>query len=234
MADRVQQTHPSRAPSWKWWVCALLLLASAINYMDRQTLANAAVRITAQFQLSQEQYGNLSLLLAGLWDRFIGVRGGGRSRLGALGLSLGALVMVGHGFATGLVNSYDALLACRTLLGLFEAGHWPCAIKATQRLLEPRDRSMGNSVLQSGTSIGAIATPLIMRVLLTDELSSWRFAFQIVGLIGLVWIALWFALVRQGELPVQTVAKEKSRPGQTRPKAFGKSSLAGACWLWWL
>ena len=40
-------------------VCGLLLLASAINYMDRQTLANAAVRITREFGLTQEQYGNL-------------------------------------------------------------------------------------------------------------------------------------------------------------------------------
>ena len=49
----------SRAPSWKWIICGLLLLASAINYMDRQTLANASVRISREFNLSQEQYGNV-------------------------------------------------------------------------------------------------------------------------------------------------------------------------------
>jgi hypothetical protein len=36
--------------AWKWWICGLLLLASAINYMDRQTLANAAVHITHEFE----------------------------------------------------------------------------------------------------------------------------------------------------------------------------------------
>ena len=51
----------ARSTAWKWWVCALLLGASTINYMDRQTLANAAVHITREFQLSQEQYGNLEL-----------------------------------------------------------------------------------------------------------------------------------------------------------------------------
>src|SRR6187200_1924090 len=40
-----------------WVVCGLLLLASAINYMDRQTLANASVRITREFGLNNEQYG---------------------------------------------------------------------------------------------------------------------------------------------------------------------------------
>jgi ACS family hexuronate transporter-like MFS transporter len=37
----------------------LLLFASAINYIDRQTLANASVRITEEFGMSQEKYGNL-------------------------------------------------------------------------------------------------------------------------------------------------------------------------------
>src|SRR5262245_49625170 len=45
------QTRPA---AWRWWVCGLLLFASMINYMDRQTLANAAVRITTQFGLNQE------------------------------------------------------------------------------------------------------------------------------------------------------------------------------------
>jgi MFS family permease len=187
--------------SWKWWVCGLLLCASAINYMDRQTLANAAVRITKQFQLTQEQYGNLelgfgwafaagSLLFGVLVDRFP-VRWVYPAAL---------LLWSVMGFATGLVESYSGLLVCRTLLGFFEAGHWPCAVKTTQGLLTPADRSMGNSLLQSGTSIGAIITPLIMRVLLTPELGSWRPAFQIVGAVGLIWIIAWFAMVRKTEL----------------------------------
>lgn len=191
----------TRQGTWRWWICGLLLCASTINYMDRQTLANAAVRITKQFQLSNEQYGNLEMgfgwafavgsLVFGFLADAISVRW-----VYPAVLLLWSVV----GFATGLVESYSGLLLCRTLLGFFEAGHWPCAIKTTLKLLEPKDRSMGNSVLQSGTSIGAIITPLLMRFLLTDELDSWRFAFQLVGLIGLVWIVAWFYLVRSGDL----------------------------------
>src|SRR6188472_1018116 len=53
-----------RPSSWKWTVCGLLLLASAINYMDRQTLANASVRITREFHLNQEEYGNIESVFA--------------------------------------------------------------------------------------------------------------------------------------------------------------------------
>ena len=40
--------EPVRSPSriWVWYVCSLLLLATTINYMDRQTLSNAAPRVT--------------------------------------------------------------------------------------------------------------------------------------------------------------------------------------------
>ncbi|MGI8603302.1 MAG: MFS transporter [Verrucomicrobiales bacterium] len=185
----------------KWIVCGLLLLASAINYMDRQTLANAAVRITREFHLNQERYGNIeawfgyafaagSLFFGVLADR-VSVRW------------LYPIVLVSWsavGFATGFTSSYGGLLICRALLGFFEGGHWPCGIKTTRALLNARDRSMGNSVLQSGTSVGAIVTPLLMRTLMTPELGTWRYAFQVIGVIGIGWIILWFLFVRASDL----------------------------------
>lgn len=199
--ESVTTNRRVRPVSWKWWICGLLLLASAINYMDRQTLANAAVRITTQFQLSQEQYGNLELVFG--WAFAVGstLFGIAVDRLPVRWLyPLVLILWSAVGFATGLVNSYNGLLVCRTLLGVFEGGHWPCAIKTTQLLLEPRDRGLGNSVLQSGTSIGAIVTPLIMSAMLTSRLDSWRMPFQVVGAAGIVWVILWFAMVRPGEL----------------------------------
>src|SRR5438046_8356595 len=49
----------ARSKSWRWGVCLLLLLATSINYMDRVTLANTAVRIKGEFGLSGEQYGTI-------------------------------------------------------------------------------------------------------------------------------------------------------------------------------
>jgi len=199
-------------------MCGLLLLASAINYMDRQTLANASVRITKQFQLSQEQYGNLEWAFG--WAFAVGsvLFGILADRISVRWVYPAVLVLwSGVGFATGLVQSYGGLLVCRTLLGFFEAGHWPCAIKTTQRLLDPQDRAMGNGLLQSGASLGAIATPLVMRFLLTDDPASWRFPFQIIGALGLVWIVFWFAMVRESDLapgPLPSLA-----PGSDRAKA---------------
>jgi hypothetical protein len=41
------------------FICILLLLASAVNYMDRQTLAVTASRIKSEFDLDNVQYGRV-------------------------------------------------------------------------------------------------------------------------------------------------------------------------------
>jgi ACS family hexuronate transporter-like MFS transporter len=203
-----------RPASWKWIVCGLLLMASAINYMDRQTLANASVRITKEFGLSQAQYGNVeavfgyafaagSLVFGWLADRF-SVRW-----VYAIVLALWSVA----GFVTGFVKSYEELLVCRTLLGFFEAGHWPCAILTTRLLLDERQRAMGNGLLQSGASFGAIITPLIMRALMTEELGSWRVPFLVVGGAGLLWIIPWFVLLKGHDLrPASATSACSERP----------------------
>ena len=48
-----------RSKAWRWGVCILLLAATMINYMDRQTLSATAKRVKAEFRLSNEQYGLL-------------------------------------------------------------------------------------------------------------------------------------------------------------------------------
>src|SRR5215212_10423226 len=197
MSSDALPSADTHRPSWKWTICGLLLLASAINYMDRQTLANASVRITKEFHLNQAQYGNIEAVFAYAFAAGSIVFGWLADRLSVRWLYALVLTMWSvAGLAAGFVRNEQELLMCRMLLGFFEAGHWPCGVRTTRALLDARERSLGNSVLQSGTSIGAIITPLLMRALMTQELGSWRVAFQVVGLAGLGWLVLWFALIR--------------------------------------
>lgn len=170
--------------------------------MDRQTLANAAVRITREFQLTQREYGNVESVFAYAFAAGSLVFGWMADRFSVRWLYPAVLTLwSAAGLATGFVRDEGELLWCRMFLGFFEAGHWPCGIRTTRILLDPRHRSLGNSVLQSGTSIGAILTPLIMAALMTPETGSWRLAFRVVGAVGFLWLVLWFALVRKTDLP---------------------------------
>lgn len=206
----------------------MLLLASAINYMDRQTLANASVRISREFGLSQAQYGNVEAVFGYAFAAGSLVFGWLADRASLRWLYAWVLALWSvAGFVTGFVKSYDELLWCRMALGFFEAGHWPCAIRTTRLLLDERQRSMGNGLLQSGASLGAVITPLIMQALMTSDPGSWRLPFLVVGGVGLLWIFPWFVLLRGNDLraPAAGRGADLLRPKNATDAKEGAASL---------
>jgi ACS family hexuronate transporter-like MFS transporter len=203
---------PAHRRNWKWWVCGLLLLATLVNYMDRLTLNQMAKPIMADFGLDARHYGQLesafgiafalgAVLMGWLADRW-NVRS-----IYAAAVLLWSLA----GFLTGLAQGFVTLLICRFLLGLAESGNWPCALRTTQRILPPSERAMGNSILQSGAAIGAFLTPLVVFVLFREGVpGSWRYPFMVIGMLGLLWVAGWMAMVRRRDLAVEEVNKSPS------------------------
>ncbi len=221
----------------KWKICGLLLLALLLNYMDRQTLSLTISPISRELKLNNAQYGEIERgfslafayggLIAGLLvDRF-NVRW--LYPLFLLGWSLAGLATgyadwVGRTLApfgnlwwTGGIDpqnssetSYFGFWLCRTILGAFEAGQWPCALVATQRLLSAADRPAGNSVLQSGASLGAILTPLVIEGLVSDAQGSWRLPYPIIGLAGLGWIFLWLGMTKNDDFLLKTKDSDQS------------------------
>lgn len=191
-------------------------------YMDRQTLPNVATRITTEFNLKQEQYGAVEMWFgyafavgAFLWG-CVADKWSVRWLYPALVLGWSAM-----GFLTGLVKDYEGLLVCRTLLGFFEAGHWPCALKTTQRLLAREERTLGNSVLQSGASIGAVLTPLVMSFMLggRTEPGAWRQPFLLIGAIGVLWVVAWFLMLKERDFAESSITPALSPTGSEGEKA---------------
>ena len=164
--------RPAQAATLRaWGICGLLLLATMLMYMDRQALSQQKTEILASLKLTNTDYGRLELGF-GLAFAVGGIVTGLMADLDQPAMVLPRVVLLGWsgvGFATGWVTNYWELLACRVLLGFFEAGHWPCALVTSQRLLSRRDRPLGNSILQSGTPWGALATPIVVLLLVSDR-----------------------------------------------------------------
>jgi ACS family hexuronate transporter-like MFS transporter len=140
-----------------------------LNYMDRLTLNLSAARIMGEFGLDERQYGQLESAFAFAFAVGAIIFGWMADRWNVrLLYPLAVLAWSAAGFATGLAQSFVGLLLCRSLLGLAESGNWPCALRTTQHLLAPSQRSMGNSILQSGAAFGAIITPLIVAGLVLE------------------------------------------------------------------
>lgn len=194
-------TQEPRASLRAWSICVLMLLATMLNYMDRLALSQQATEISRELDLSNEDY-------AGIEEGF-GLAfavGGVVAGLAVDRISprwLYPAVLLGWslvGYATGWVTTYRELLVCRVLLGFCEAGQWPCALVTAQRLLARRDRPLGNSIIQSGASFGAIATPLVVLFLATDSAGGWRLPFRVIGAAGIAWVVAWLAVVRSRDV----------------------------------
>jgi ACS family hexuronate transporter-like MFS transporter len=221
---------PRLTPWRTWGICGLMLLATMLNYMDRQTLAQQATEIREELGLSNEDYGwmesgfGVAFAVGGIVTGFITDRVSLRWLYPAILLGWSAV-----GFLTGWVTSYHQLLACRVLLGFFEAGQWPCALASAQRLLSSRDRPLGNSILQSGASFGAIITPIVVLMLNREGApGGWRLPFWVIGASGLAWVVAWLAVIRPRDLEIKDapIAEDPSDPS-TWSQSGNAGTVAG-------
>jgi ACS family hexuronate transporter-like MFS transporter len=194
-----------------------MMLATLLNYMDRQVLPQIATELKTVYGLDDARYGTVgrnfawAFAVGSIFFGFFADRVGPRL--------LYPVVLVGWsaaGLATPLMQDpaftahfeqadepgsgpFYWLLLCRTVLGFFEAGHWPCALLTARQILTAKDRPLGNGLLQSGASLGAILVPLYVMAV-RNLGGGWEIAFWTIGGAGLLWVPLWLALVRRGDL----------------------------------
>jgi ACS family hexuronate transporter-like MFS transporter len=201
-----------------WVVCGLLLLATLLNYMDRQALAVTLPTLKKQHHLAEGRIGVLegafgfSFAFGSLVFGWLADRWGPRFLypLVLIGWSLAGIAtsFAGQPWVTDLLEPpgsepgtglFRWLLGCRIGLGVCEAGHWPCALLTVRALLGTKNRTLGNGILQSGASLGAILVPLYIEA--SDRAGhSWEFPFWSIGLAGLAWVPLWFFWVHRADL----------------------------------
>ena len=203
-------THASDGDRWRWAVLAVFVLSSAINYLDRQTLAMLAPVLRREFHLSNTDYG---LILTAFSVTYAGGAPLAGMLIDRLGLNRGISLAVGlwscAGLATGLTRGLGGLVGCRAVLGLAEAGGIPAAGKAIHHYLRPAERALGNAVNQGGVSLGLILAPPIATYLAVR--AGWREAFVITGILGIAWIPLWNWAARRSGLPA--AEKTEARAG---------------------
>jgi MFS transporter, ACS family, hexuronate transporter len=225
--------------SWRWWVCGVLLLATMLLYMDRLTLAVNANLLKEAIHLNDARYGWLeesfsyAFAAGGMLFGFVADRIGPRRLYPVVlaGWSLAGLAtplavwppVVGLLGDPGNPGSgeFRWMFACRTLLGFFESGHWPCALLAARNVLSADDRPLGNSILQSGASVGAVLTPLVVEGF--GRLGApWQTPFVVIGAVGLAWVPAWLRLTRTGAVD----ARPEPVPGTPGRAPAGPVRLA--------
>jgi MFS transporter, ACS family, hexuronate transporter len=201
----------------RWWVVALLLLATILNYVDRQSLSILATTIQHVFGMSDYAYGHVVFAFLLSYTVAYALSGPFCDRFGVR-VSM-AVLMTWWSMAELLpafVHSAFTLGASRLLLGLGEAGVWIVAPKAVGQYFPVEQRGTAIGIYTSGATLGAaIAPPLIALVAIRY---GWQSVFIVTGLAGLLWVGPWLFLVRSTPAlpdPEQAIETTRSSLGSS-------------------
>lgn len=185
--------RPSPTGRFRWFLAGLLVLVTAINYLDRQTLPVVIGEIQRDIPISNLAFARLQALF--LLAYAIMYAGGGRL-VDLVGTRAGYVLIAGfwslacaaHAAATSVVG----LGMARFSLGLGEGGGFPASAKAVAEWFPPRERSLAVGLFNTGSSVGAVlAPPLVAGIALAF---GWRAIFVVTGAIGLLWTAVWWTV----------------------------------------
>jgi ACS family hexuronate transporter-like MFS transporter len=231
-----------RAGRYRWYVCGLLFLASAINYVDRQVIAILKPDLQRQFGWSEIDYADIVFGFQLAYA--IGLVAGGRliDRLGArtgfaLAIVLWSVAAMAHAAvdvfgaaaasALGLLGlTYSASVAgfitARFALGLGEAGNFPAAIKAVAEWFPRRERALATGIFNAGTNVGALVTPVL--VPLVTVAYGWRAAFLLTGAVGFVWLVAWWTTYQPAATHPRLTPAERAHIQSDLEPAAGRTS----------
>jgi ACS family hexuronate transporter-like MFS transporter len=212
------------ARPYRWVALSIFVLSSAINYLDRQTLATVAPLVRAEFHLSNAQYG---LILTAFSIAYAGAAPFAGMLIDGIGLNRAISLAIGvwscAGIFTGFTRGLAGLLGCRCVLGMSEAAGIPAAGKAIHQYLLPAERALGNALNQAGVSLGLVLAPPVATWIAVTY--GWRQAFMVTGCLGLLWIPVWNWTAR--------VTSRAAPPGGYEAQAVsGVSELLRSPRLW--
>ncbi|WGQ09807.1 MFS transporter [Pedobacter gandavensis] len=179
----------------RWYIIALIALATVINYIDRSAINILWPYIYKDFGIADEDNKNALALITtffmiayALGQTFTG------KMMDALGTRLGMTISILswsvsialHAFARTLF-SFNIF---RFMLGFSEAGNWPGATKSNAEWFPVKERAIAQGIFGAGAAMGSvISAPIIALLYLAF---GWKTTFVLIGALGLIWVIPWW------------------------------------------
>lgn len=201
-ADSIDVIAPaaeiSKVGRYRWRICALLLFATTINYIDRQVLGVLAPDLQRQLGWSEIEYGYIVTAFQAAYAIGLLCAGAIIDRLGtrigyALAVAVWSIAAMSHSLASTAIGFATARFA----LGLGEAGNFPAAIKTVAEWFPRRERALATGIFNSGSNIGAIVAPLVVPFIAVRW--GWQAAFLFTGILSATWLVVWLSVYRPPE-----------------------------------
>jgi ACS family D-galactonate transporter-like MFS transporter len=243
----------------RWTIVGFSALGLTIAYLDRAALAVALPFMSEEFDIGPAIQG--VLLSSFFWtyalfqipsgwllDRF------GPRVIYPIAVGWWSIWTALTALSTGVAST----IVFRLGLGIGEAPVQPANVKVVSRWFPRRERAFASSLFDMGQQIGtALSIPVVTALAV---FAGWRFAFLLIGAVGVLWVIGWLAVYRapekhkrvnaaeleyinsdQGEMVAAAATAEKKpwrqllRNNQVWALMFGYvfRSLAGAFFLTW-
>lgn len=187
---------PAKVGHFRWVICALLFVATTINYMDRQILGVLKPTLMGELAWTEIDYSNIVFAFSAAYAVGYAVGGWLMDRIGVrIGLTLCVLAWSmaagGHAF----VRSVAGFSAMRIVLGLAEGGNFPAAIKAVGEWYPKKERALATGIFNAGCNVAVMITPLLVAWITFRY--GWARAFLVLGAVGVIWVVGWWTMYRR-------------------------------------
>ena len=175
---------------YRWVVCALLFFATTINYIDRQVIGLLKPTLATEFHWTEVDYGYIVMAFAAMYALGYVIFGSFIDKVGSkVGYTISVFIWTVAAMLHATAKSILGFGMVRGLLGLAESGNFPAGVKVIAEWFPKKERALATGIFNSGTSIGAVITPLLVPLIL--GMYGWQAAFLITGVIGFLWLILW-------------------------------------------
>ncbi|WP_284124295.1 MFS transporter [Parerythrobacter aestuarii] len=197
------------SPGYQFLLVFLLSLNFGIVFFDRQALNALMPFVEPELQLSQTEIGLLAAGLSFSWAIaafFVGKLSDSLGKRKLL-LILATIAFSLCSVMSGLATSFLFLFAARLLMGAAEGGVMPISHAMVASEVDPARRGLAQGVAQNLGSnlLGSFLAPVVLVAFATTF--SWREAFYLAALPGLLSAALIWFLLKEPEMATPDTGK---------------------------
>jgi len=206
-----------------WAIVALLWLVATLNYLDRQLVVTMPGPIKADLGIGNERFGLLSSVFLWIYGICSPIAGYVADRFGKRPVIIASLLVWSAAtFVTGIVTSFEGMLAARAMLGVSEAFYMPAAVALIVEYHRGPTRSRATGLHLSGVYAGSVLGGLGGAF---AEMYGWRTGFLVMGAIG---VAYALVLMIFFPRPSDGTSDEQARDATAASEALPSTPLADA------
>lgn len=203
-------TNTPKLLSRAWLTVALLCVVGCLNYLDRTMIATMRESVVHSIPMTNAQFGLLTSVFLWVYGIFSPFAGFLADKFNRSKVIIGSLLVWSVITAlTAHVKTYEQLIITRALMGISEACYIPAALALIVDYHRGPTRSVATGIHIAGIMVGQSLGFLGGWI---AEKYAWTMAFNIFGIIGIVYSLLLVFTLRDAP-------KSVSSTTQTAPEA---------------